>query len=365
MALFATTRHLLRRHLSTASPAITDSTIAVVRKLSRKGEVEKINSILSPLLSTSPPPSDADLASILYLYSCSGMLKEALDAFSTHPSPSTGALNSLLAPLNHQSRDLSRQIPSLFTSLPASKSVIPDQNTYGILIKSLCVSGGGAEKALPVLKQMEDKNIPVSAVVYTTIMYSFYKESKPERAEELWKEMCGKGIVPDVSTYNVRAMYKSMHGKPEDVVELISEIEAANMKPDIITYNYLIKAYCANKRFDEAMEVFKGLEKKGCVPNYATYKHFISFLCKNGKLSDARKVFDDGLKSGTVPDLGTVKGLVKGLMEEKKKRVAKGVVTRLKCKFPEEFVGDWKQLLKLVGLSEEEETENTEGAESD
>ncbi|KAF3341239.1 pentatricopeptide repeat-containing protein [Carex littledalei] len=273
MALFATTRHLLRRHLSTTSPAITDSTIAIVRQLSRKGEVEKINSILSPLLSTSPPPSDATLASIVYLYSCSGMLKEALDAFSTHPTPSTGALNSLLAPLNRHSRNLSRQIPSLFTSLPASKSVAPDQITYGILIKSLCVSGGGAEKALPVLKQMEDKNIPVSAVVYSTIMYSFYKESKPERAEELWKEMCGKGIVPDVSTYNV---------------------------------------------------------------------------------------FDDGLKRGMVPDLGTVKVLVKGLMEEKNNRAAKGVVTRLKHKFPEEFVGNWKQLLKLVGLSEEEETESTE-----
>ncbi|KAJ3691433.1 hypothetical protein LUZ61_020597 [Rhynchospora tenuis] len=360
MAFSASTRHLLRRHLSTTTAtttsAIPESTISTVRHLARKGEVSRINSILSPLVTASPPPSDTTLASVLFLYSSSGMLTEALDAFSAHPSPSTSALNALIAPLNRHSRDLSKKIPSLFTSLPASKSIEPDRNTYGILIKSLCISGGGAEKALPVLKEMEEKNIPANVVVYTTIIDSFYKEGKPQRAEEVWKEMCGKGIVPDLTTYNVKAMYKSKHGKLEDLVGLISEIEAANLKPDVITYNYLINAYCANGKFDEAMSVFKGLVEKGCLPNYATYKHFISFLCKKGKFDDAREVFDDGLKRGTVPDLGTVKLLVKGLMKEDKNRAAKRVVTGMKHKFPKEFVGNWKQLEKLVGLSEEEES---------
>ncbi|KAJ1692467.1 hypothetical protein LUZ63_009165 [Rhynchospora breviuscula] len=362
MAFSASTRHLLRRHFSTTTTTTTstipESTIATVRHLARKGEASRINSILSPLVTASPPPSDTTLASILFLYSSSGMLTEALDAFSTHPSPSTAALNALLAPLNRRSRDLSRQIPSLFTSLPASKSIEPDRNTYGILIKSLCFSGGGAEKALPVLKEMEEKNIPANVVIYTTIIDSFYKEGMPQRAEQVWKEMCAKGIVPDLTTYNVKAMYKSKHGKPEDLVELISEIETANLKPDTITYNYLINAYCAHGKFDEAMAVFKGLEEKGCVPNYATCKHFISFLCKKGKFDDAREVFDDGLKRGTVPDLGTVKLLVKGLMKEDKKRAAKRVVTGLKHKFPKEFVGNWKQLQKLVGLSEGEESDS-------
>jgi pentatricopeptide repeat protein len=286
------------------------------------------------------------------------MLKEALDAFTCHPSPSTDALNSLLTPLNRHSRDLSREIPALFTSLPESKSVAPDNTTYGILIKSLCISGGGAEKALPILKQMEEKHISVNEVIYTTIIDSFYKENKPWRAEELWKEMCEKGIVPDVTAYNVRGMYKSTHGKPEDVIELISEIEAANLKPDTITYNNLIRAYCENGRFDEAMEVFKGLEGKDCVPNYVTYRYFISLLCKHGKFDDAREVFDDGLKRRIVPDLTTVKRLVWGLMKEEKKRDAKRIVTGLRHKFPEDFVGKWKELEKIVGLTEEEKTES-------
>jgi pentatricopeptide repeat protein len=358
MAVSVAARHLLRRHLSAATSPIPQSTIATVRRLARKGDAAEINSILSPLVHTSPPPSDATLASVVYLYSYSGMLKEAVDAFTSHPFPSTDSLNSLLTPLNRHSHDLSREIPSLFTSLPASKSVSPDKNTYGILINSLCISGGGAEEALPVLKQMEEKNVPVNEVIYTTIIDSFYKENKPERAEDLWKEMCEKGIVPDVTTYNVRAAYKSTHGRPDDVIQLISEIEAANLKPDTITYYNLIKAYCENGKLNEAMDVFKGLEEKDCVPNYATCKYFIIHLCKKGKFDEAQEVFDDGLKRGIVLDLFTVKRLVLGLMKEKKKRAAKRVVTGLRHKFPEGIVGNWKRLEKIVGLTEGVETES-------
>jgi hypothetical protein len=67
-------------HLSTTTSDIPQSTIDAKHCVTRSGDTTGINYILSP-------PSDATLASIVYLYSYSGMLKDVLNAF-----PSTDAL---------------------------------------------------------------------------------------------------------------------------------------------------------------------------------------------------------------------------------------------------------------------------------
>ncbi|KAJ3672305.1 hypothetical protein LUZ60_007026 [Juncus effusus] len=354
------TRQFLRRRLSTVgapSTTIPSSTISTIRLLARKRQFAEITSLISPYLS-SPALPDPLFSRIVSLLSSSGMVSEAVSAISAHPTPSTASLNALLSPLNRNSVSISHKIPDLFKSLTTSQSIAPDQTTYGILIKSLCLSPSGAESAIRVLKQMEEKNIPANAIIYTTIMDSFYKEKKPTRAEKIWNEMCEKGIKPDLAAYNVKIMHNATQGKTEGIKKLIDEMGLVGLKPDVFTYSYLIKSHCKYGEFDEAMEVYKGLEENGCKPNNMIYQHFVADMCKKERFEDARMVFDDGIKRGKVPDLGTVRVLVKGLRKDNKIRAAKRVVTGLRHRFPEEFVGNWKELEKLVGLGENgEETE--------
>lgn len=197
----------------------------------------------------------------------------------------------------------------------------------------------------------------ITAVTYTTVLDSLYKEKKLKEAEKLWEEMKSKKVDLDVAAYNVRVMHRAMSGKPVGVLKVVEEMEAAGLKPDVITKNYLIGCYCRNGKFKEAEEVYEGMEER----NYGTFKVYMVALCKKGDLDGGLKVFNDAVKEGKVPDLGVVKGLVGGLVKEKKMRMAKRVVTGLRKKFKEDFSGGWLELEKLVGLNKEGE----EGGDED
>lgn len=353
---------LLRCHLSTTAAAVPRLPVdpALLRRLARARRFSDIEALLEPLKSSAAPslsPSPEPLlAGVIAAYSAAGMLDHARRTLAELPSlgsPRTAiSLNALLHPLNRSPR-LSPRVPSLLAELSSAHSLSPDQASYGILVKSLCLSPGGAASALPVLAQMAERGVPASAVIYTTILDSFYKERRPADAERVWNEMLAKGLAPDLPAYNVRAMHRALHGDPEQVLALLKEMQSLGLNPDTITYNYLIASYCAHGRFGEAMRVYKGLEEKGCAPNHATYKNLLASLCKNEEFELGLEVFDDGVKRGKVPDLGTVRILVEGLMRAGKVRAAKRAVTGLRKKFPEDFTGEWKSLEKVVGLSKD------------
>ncbi|CAL9081493.1 unnamed protein product [Musa acuminata var. zebrina] len=337
-----------------------------IRRLARLRRFSDIELLLEPLKKDREnASSESFLASVVASYASAGMLDQALRTLDEIPrlgSPRTAiSLNALLSALNHSPRRFGRRrlVPELFADLRRKLSIAPDAVSYGILAKNHCLAGE-AKKAVPIIKEMEEKKIEVTAVIYTTILDSLYKEGKPQEAERLWKEMNTKGIQPDLPAYNVRVMYRASHGKPKEVLELIGEIKSAGLKPDIITYNYLMACYCSHGRFEDAKKVYRELEEKGCVPNSSTCKSLVLALCKKGDFGGGLDVFMDSMKHGKLPDLGSVKLLVEGLVKASKLRDAKRVVGGLKKKFPEDFVGEWKKLEKVVGLSADEEgSDNT------
>ncbi|WOK94822.1 hypothetical protein Cni_G03527 [Canna indica] len=353
----ASSLFLLLRRLSSAPSVPHPAFDPEIRRLARLRRFTDIESLLEPLKKDrSHASSEPFLASVVASYASSGMIDHALRTLDELPrlgSPRTAvSLNALLSALNHSPHRFGRRrlVPELFDSLSRKLSIAPDAVSYGLLIKSHCLAGQ-TKKALPILKEIEEKKIEVNTVIYTTILDSLYKENKPEVAQRLWTEMNTKGIKPDLPAYNVRVMYRALHGKPKEVLDLISEIEAEGLKPDTITYNYLIACYCTHGKFGDAKKVYKELEEKGCVPNSATYKILVSALCKNGDFDGSLDIFADSLKRSKVPDLSSMKLLVEGLVKTSKLRAAKRVVNGLKNKFPEDFAGEWKKLESMVELN--------------
>ncbi|XP_028551106.1 pentatricopeptide repeat-containing protein At4g36680, mitochondrial isoform X2 [Dendrobium catenatum] len=330
-----------------------------IRRLAKFQRFTDIEALLEPRKLNLPSDSSSRepyLASFIIAYASAGMLDHAVRTLDELPrlgsSRTILSLNALLSACNH-SKTLSTRVPDLFSNLSRYHSLSPDKISYGILIKSLCLARDSS-KALSVLKEMDNKRIEITAISYTTIMDSLYKEGKPEEADRLWKEMRAKGVAPDVAAYNVRAMYWAVNGGPDDVLRLIEEMKADGMEPDIFTYNYLMTCYCKHGRVDNAKRVYRELGQKGCEPNAATYKNLLYSLCKNNDFVGGLEVFEDCVKHRRVPDLGSVMALVKGLMKDSKIRAAKRVVTGLRKKFPEEFSGSWMKLENVVGLSNDE-----------
>ncbi|KQK08732.1 pentatricopeptide repeat-containing protein At4g36680, mitochondrial [Brachypodium distachyon] len=346
-----------RRLLSVAAAATENTKFAVlvtpIRRLARAGRLADVDALVAPLVPSHP-------TAVISALSLVGLSDRASAILSTIPSPTAAHLNALLGPLLQRRRH-AKLVPDLLDKHP---SIPRDAATRCILAKSICITKG-ADDALHLLAGDE----PPSLHLYTAIIDSYYKEKKPHRAEELWRDMVeNHGIVPDAAAHNVRITYKSKKGTVEEVEELIRAMrEEAGLKPDIVTYHALIQVLARHKRVDEAVELCKSFLEKEEESTVAlkcrTYSYLVTMLCGEKRWSEAEDMFYEGVKRLKVADLGTVHKLVSGLKEAGKGRAARRVVVGLRKKFPDQFDGPWKVLEEAAGLTPGASNEEEEGEE--
>ncbi|KAF3664296.1 Pentatricopeptide repeat-containing protein, mitochondrial [Capsicum annuum] len=204
---------------------------------------------------------------------------------------------------------------------------------------------------------MDEKDVEITTVAFTTILHSFYKKGKSDEAERVWNEMVNKGCGPDVGAYNVKIM-NIQGGDPEGVKALIEEMSDAGLKPDTISYNYLMTCYFRNELMNEAQKVYEDLEANGCNPNAATFRTLIFYLSKKGKYEAGYKVFKESVRVNKIPDFNTLEYLVEGLVKRSKLNEAKRMSKTVKKKFPPNLVKAWTKLEEELGLAEVEDGDN-------
>ncbi|XP_043716426.1 pentatricopeptide repeat-containing protein At4g36680, mitochondrial-like [Telopea speciosissima] len=320
-----------------------------VKRLAKSRRFSDIEALIETHKKDPKITQEPFLATLIRSYGLAGMTDHALKTFDQMDELGTKrsaiSFNALLSAFNQCKKF--DQVPNLFDEIPQKYGVSPDKISYGIFIKSLC-EVGTPESAFPVLKEMEEKDIEVTAITYTTILDSLYKNGKIDEAEKIWKEMVEKGS-PDVCAYNVKIM-QAHHAKPEDVLALIEEMSSGGLKPDTISYNYLLTCYCKHGLIEEAKKVYDGLEENCCVPNAATFRTFMYHLCRNGDFDRAFEVYKESVTKDKIPDFGTMRYLVEGLVKTSKVKEAKGVIRTVKKKFPPNFLNAWKKLEIALGL---------------
>ncbi|KAI3868066.1 hypothetical protein MKX03_035282 [Papaver bracteatum] len=199
--------------------------------------------------------------------------------------------------------------------------------SYGLLVRSFCESGS-RKSGLTVLKEMEEKNVEITAITYTILLQCFfYKKECIEEADKIWKEMAEKGLL-DVTAFNVRIMQT---GPPEDVLSLIDEIKTLGLIPDAVTYNNLLICYCNHGLIEEAKKVLR--------------------KTSNGDVDKGFEVFKDSLKRDKLPNFTSMKYLVQGLFEKSKLEESKQVIDIAKKKCRPNFLNMWKKIERGLGLN--------------
>ncbi|XP_031268431.1 pentatricopeptide repeat-containing protein At4g36680, mitochondrial [Pistacia vera] len=322
-----------------------------VRRLAKSRRFDDIENLLESHKQDPKITQEPFLSTLIRSYGQAGMFDHAMRTFEQMEHLGTPrsviSFNALLFACN-QSK-LFDKLPVLFDDIPRKYNFSPDKISYGILVKSYC-QAGFPDKALELLQELENKDIEVTGVTYTTVLSSLYKQGKSEEAERLWSEMLTKGCELDVAAYNVRIM--NVHGgDPEKLKELIdAEMSNVGLKPDTICYNYLMTCYCKNGMMEEAKKVYKGLEGNGCKPNASTFRTLIYYLCKSEDYEKGYKVFKESVRMHKIPDFNTTRLLVEGLVKKKKMKEAKGISRTVKKKFPPNVLREWQKFEEELGL---------------
>lgn len=321
-----------------------------VRRLAKSHRFSDIENFLESHKNDPKVTQEPFLSSLIRSYGIAGMFDQALNTFNQMDDLGTPrssiSFNAILSACN-ASKCFSR-VPELFDDIPKRYNLLPDKVTYGILIKAYCEMGS-PESAIERLEEMKEKGVEITAISFTTILHSLYKNGKNDEAEKIWSDMVRKGCSLDVGAYNVRISH--IHGEnPDNVKGLIDEMMNIGLKPDTITYNYLMSCYAANGMIDEAEQVYKDLEGNGCNPNAATFRTLIFYLCKKGRFETGYKVFKESVRVHKIPDFNTLKYLFEGLVKKSKMKEAKGMIRTVKKKFPPNVVKAWEKLQVELGL---------------
>lgn len=329
----------------------------LVRRLAKCQRFPDIEKLIESHKSDPQITMEPFLSLLIRSYGRAGMFEQALKTYEQMDELGTPrsafSFNALLTSCVQSKH--SDRVPQLFDEIPKKYGVVPDKISYGILVKSFCEMAQ-PEKALELLKEMEEKEVEITVVTYTTVLNAFYRNGKTDEAEKLWNVMEKKGCI-DAAAYNVRFMY-AQDGKPEELAAIIDEMSNAGHKPDIITYNYLMTCYLKSGMVDEAKKVYTGLRENGCKPNSTTFRTMIFHLCKLGDFEQGYQIFKESVRMHKIPDFNTMKYLVEGLAKKEKKKEAKGMIRTMKKKFPPNMLNAWAKVEQSLNLT-------SVGAESD
>ncbi|XP_068667780.1 pentatricopeptide repeat-containing protein At3g09060-like [Aristolochia californica] len=142
----------------------------------------------------------------------------------------------------------------------------PDANSYGILIHGLCENEYVA-KALPILKEAEDKNAELDVFAYTSMINGLCDEGRLDDALRIFSQMELHDRIPTLQTYNSLINRFSQAGKIVDSFQLFDNMVGNGCAPNVVTYNTLINGLLKVERFTDASGLAKEMLKKGWKPD--------------------------------------------------------------------------------------------------
>ncbi|CAH2080435.1 unnamed protein product [Thlaspi arvense] len=140
----------------------------------------------------------------------------------------------------------------LFKKLTKTREIVPDSVTYGIIINGLCRTGN-VDRAVRLLRVMEETNCKPSVLIYNTVIDNLCKDRMIDEALNLFAEMKEKDICPDVITYN-----SLLHGGLfDEAKELFLKMKESGCLPDEVTYNTIVRWFIENEKYHEALQLLE------------------------------------------------------------------------------------------------------------
>lgn len=169
----------------------------------------------------------------------------------------------------------------------------PDAYTYGHLLKA---HGKRRDLAasVTVLKQMQIEGVPPSLPLYTTLMHTCIKVQDYAQAFEVFDMMkfLGTSTNPDRAVYSSVIYAAAKTYNIERALDLYREMCDRGIEPDVDTYANLIYTCArAKKTHVRAWELLVEMRERGLKPNRNILNQMLYLCGATGELSFARAIF--------------------------------------------------------------------------
>ncbi|KAG4177563.1 hypothetical protein ERO13_A11G315300v2 [Gossypium hirsutum] len=202
-------------------------------------------------------------------------------------------------------------------------SEIPEQEVYGYVLKSLCISGR-IKEALELIRDLKKKELSldpryfeilikglcranriadaleildimkrrrlVSEKVYEIIINGHLRRNDLSKALDLFQSMKESGYLPTASTYTdlMQRLFRLKEYKKG--CDLYNEMMEKGVELDTVAIMAMVAGHVGQNHISEAWKVFNSMEERGIRPTWKAYLIFIKELGKVGRTDEIFRV---------------------------------------------------------------------------
>ncbi|XP_022967779.1 pentatricopeptide repeat-containing protein At2g13420, mitochondrial-like [Cucurbita maxima] len=211
------------------------------------------------------------------------------------------------------SAGLTRQAVRAFDDIEGltGNKVRTDEFCY--LLDTLCKYGYVKVAAEVFNKRKAEFGVDVK--IYTVLIYGWCKIGRFEMGERFLKDMIGRGIEPNVVTYNVLlngvCRRASLHpeGRFEQTIrtaeKVFDEMRQRGIDPDVTSFSIVLHVYSRAHKPELSFDKLKQMKELGISPTVATYTSVIKCLCSCGRLEEAENLVGEMVRNGISPSPAT------------------------------------------------------------
>ncbi|KAE8021384.1 hypothetical protein FH972_007278 [Carpinus fangiana] len=201
---------------------------------------------------------------------------------------------------------LTRQAIRAFDDIEGFSQIKTSNEDFCYLLDTLC-KYGFVKVATEVFNKKKHGFLP-DTKMYTILIYGWCKIGRIDMGEKFLNDMVGRGIEPNVVTYNVLlngvCRRASLHpeGRFErtirNVEKVFDEMRERGIEPDVTSFSIVLHVYSRAHKPELSLDKLRLMKEKGISPSVATYTSVIKCLCSCGRLEDAEKLLEEMGRNG-------------------------------------------------------------------
>lgn len=174
--------------------------------------------------------------------------------------------------------------------LMKEKGICPSVVTYTSAVKCLC-SCGKLEDAEELLDEMVRNGVSPSAMTYNCFFKEYRGRKDADGALKLYRKMKEDGLcVPSGHSYNILLGMFMKLNRMEIVKEIWGDMKGSVVGPDLDSYTMLIHGLCEKQKWKEACQFFVEMIEKGLLPQKVTFETLYRGLIQSDMLRTWRRL---------------------------------------------------------------------------
>ncbi|XVE96248.1 hypothetical protein REPUB_Repub02eG0205100 [Reevesia pubescens] len=178
------------------------------------------------------------------------------------------------------------------------KSLSLDPYYFEILVKGLCRADRIAD-ALEIVDIMKRRQL-VSEKVYEIIINGYLRRNDLSKAFDIFKSMKESGYLPTASTYTNLMQRLFRLNEYQKGCDLYNEMLEKGVEPDSVAIMAMVAGHVCQNHLSEAWKVFNSMEDRGIRPTWKMYSIFIKELIRVARTDEIFRVLSKMLEAKIV-----------------------------------------------------------------